>query len=410
MRPGDFDLPGLPGLPKPPGFDRLDPFQDHGHHHHHHDPIQDIVQSIYQPGGPLNLFDRGMHGPSLRNLPIMEIVDQIQDRMDRMSGDTYHARFGQGPGGRNPYEQLYQPSTSRELMDTLDRHRPFISGDGYVDKRDLRDYLRDNRDVISPRDRKNLVEVLANFDRIASSDGRRDTYRGISSGDMNAYVDQNYMRDAYLEHRRDRNDQRDHYRDGTPVPPPGRDRGEDPRYAPTDRNPRPRYPNDRVMTETDPTHNNHFRVEGDNIPLSQEEFKRFYNIPQDVDLLKFMNGKPNDGKVVDYWQAGVSGGLGGPKDPNHPELGLKWNDPNYHTLKYDFSRNLQQVMQYTRGMSEHDAKQFVFNFARTQVPVAESNGYKFNVVENETVTATGEGRTGTTDFVQDIGTKNIIQW
>jgi|AGTN01.2.fsa_nt_gi hypothetical protein len=404
MRPGDFDLPGLPKLP---GLDHLDPFRDHGHHH---DPIQDIVQSIYQPGGPLNLFDRGMHGPNMRNLPIMEIVDNIHHQMERMSGDTYHARYGQQGVQRNPYEQIYQPSTSRELMDTLDRHRPFISGGDYVDKRDLRDYLRESRDVISPRDRKNLIEVLANFDRIASSDGRRDTVRGISSGDMNAFVDQNQRRDQNIDQRRDRNVPHDRYPDGRPVPDVPRRQGEDPRYAPSDRGARSRNPNDRVMTETDPTHNNHFRVEGDNLPLSQEEFKRFYNIPQDVDLQKFMNGKPNDGKVVDYWQAGVSGGLGGPKDPNHPELGLKWNDPNYHTLKYDFSRNLEQVIKYTQGMSEHDAKQFVFNFARTQGAVAESNGFKLNVVENETVTSTGEGRTGTTDFIQDIGGKNIIQW
>jgi len=55
-------------------------------------------------------------------------------------------------------------------------------------------------------------------------------------------------------------------------------------------------------------------------------------------------------------------------------------------------------------------KQFMFNFARTQVPVAESKGYKFSKVENETVTASGEGQTSTVDFVQDIGTRNIIQW
>lgn len=414
MRPGDFDLPGLPGLPKPPGFDRLDPFQDHGHHH---DPIEDIVQSIYQPGGPLNLFDRGMHGPNVRNLPIMEIVDQIQDRMDRMSGDTYHARFGQGPGARNPYEQMYQPSTSYELMNTLDRHAPFINGadgfDGrgdnqYISKRELRNYLRDNRDAISPQDRKELTEILANFDRIASSDMRWDTGRGISGSDMNAFEDQNIFRDGYIEHRRDRYAQRDQYRGG-PGQPDGPSRPDD-RRPPTDRPPenppRPRYPNDRVMTETDPTHNNHFRVEGDNMPLSQEEFKRFYNIPQDVDLLKFMNGKPNDGKVTDYWQAGVSVGLGGRKEDGS----LKWNDPNYHTLKYDFTRNLQQVMQYTNGMSEHDAKQFVFNFARTQGQVFDANGFKLLKVENETVTAFGEGQTGTTDFVGDIGTGNKIQW
>lgn len=405
MRPGDFDLPGLP---KPPGLDHLDPFRDHGHH----DPIEDIVQSIYQPGGPLNLFDRGMRGPNVRNLPILEIVDQIHDQMDRMSGDTYHARFGQrGFGGsRNPYEQMYQPSTSYELMNTLDRHAPFINGadgfDGrgdnqYISKRELRNYLRENRNAISGQDRKELTEILANFDRIASSDKRWDTGRGISGDDMNAYEDQSIFRDGYIEHRRDRYARRDEYA----QPRPGDDRGQPPTDRPPEA-PRPRYPNDRVMTETDPAHHNHFRVEGDNMPLSQEEFKRFYNIPQDVDLLKFMNGKQNDGKVTDYWQAGVSVGLGGRKDDGS----LKWNDPNYHTLKYDFSRNLQQVMHYTNGMSEHDAKQFVFNFARTQMPVFESNGFKLLKVENETVTAFGEGAVGTTDFVGDIGTNNKIQW
>lgn len=400
MRPGDFNVPGLPELP---GLDRQDPFSDNGRNQ---DPFRDIVQSIYQPGGPLDLFDRRMNGPNLRNLPIMEVVDHVHDRMDRMMGDTYHARYGrQSAAQGNQYEQLYRPRTSRELMDTLDRHRPFVSDGAYVDKRDLRDYLRDNRDILSPRDRRNLIEVLGNFDRIASSDGRRDSARGISSSDMNAFVEQNRNRDRIIEQRQDRRRPYDRYPDGTPVPDVRRS-GDDPRYAPSDRGPRSRYPNDRVMTETDPAHNNHFRVVGENIPLSQEEFKRFYNIPQEIDLLKFMNGKPNDGQVTDFWEAGVAGGLGGRK----ADGSLKWNDPNYHTLKYDFTRNLQQIQKYSQGMNEHEMKQFMFNFARTQVPVAESNGYKFSKVENETVTASGEGQTSTVDFVQDIGTRNIIQW
>ncbi|MGD9682120.1 MAG: hypothetical protein AB7W16_13120 [Candidatus Obscuribacterales bacterium] len=174
----------------------------------------------------------------------------------------------------------------------------------------------------------------------------------------------------------------------------------------SDRVPRSRG-GDRVITQTRPERNNHYFADGADIPLSQEEFKKHYGIPMNVDLLKFMPGKPNDGHVTDFSRAPVMGGLGGRKDDGT----LKWNDPNYHTLKYDFSRNLEQVFKYMQGMSEEQAKEFAFNFARTQQPLFAAHGYNLQAVENEKVFASGQEGSGWTDFVASIGDRDMrINW
>ncbi len=164
---------------------------------------------------------------------------------------------------------------------------------------------------------------------------------------------------------------------------------------------------ERVITDTDSTRNGHFYAEGQDLELSQEAFKKHYGIPMEIDLLKFMQGKANNGQVTDFFQSPVSGGLGGRLENGE----LKWNDPDYHSLKYDFCRNFAQIFKYTEGMSEHEAKEFAFNFARTQKAVFEANGFDLQKIENEKVYSSGEGSEGWTDFVQDIGgTDSKINW
>lgn len=351
-------------------------------------PFDEIISQTYNGSANLAFFERNDYRNNF--LPSLEInfggAFAPENLYHRQSAGDFH--FG--------------PKTSHELMDSLEKHAAFINNGkdrNHITRKELENYLKRAGERLSPEERANLVQVLINFDDIAKADGK-DKGKGISYRDLNAYEWQNHRRDAMIQYHRDFRSMHEELAQmkAELAAFKGGDNTNQSRNEGSD--------NGRVITETRPDKNGHFYVDGADIALSQEKFKRHYGIPQEIDLLKFMPGKTNDG-VTDYWQSPVTVGLGGRK----PDGELKWNDPNYHTLKYDFSRNFAQVFKYTQGMNEEQQKEFAFNFARTQMAVFKANGFELHKVENEKVYSSGEGVSDWTDFVQDIGGKDPkINW
>lgn len=335
--------------------------------------------------------------------------------------------------------QLPEPRSPQRAAETLALHAGSMNTDGdptHLSRRELEQYLVQNGNRIHPQEAADLGFVLDNFDKFAGADGNNDP-RGITGRDIDAARRRDYPAGPRSPESWDRQQQqqaeqirmlqmqleylsmmlmsmsaRQPMLPGmTPgmAPETGPDRAIGDRSNRDNGNdgvPRNRAW-DRVITQTRPERNNHYFADGTDIPLSQEAFKQHYGIPMNVDLLKFMPGKANDGHVTDFSRAPVMGGLGGRKDDGT----LKWNDPNYHTLKYDFSRNLEQVFKYMQGMSEEQAKEFAFNFARTQQPLFAAHGYNLQAVENEKVFAAGQEGSGWTDFVASIGDRDMkINW
>lgn len=333
--------------------------------------------------------------------------------------------FQYGSGAHLP-----EPRSPRRAAETLALHAGSMNADGdptHLSRRELEQYLIQNGNRIHPQEAADLGFVLDNFDKFAGADGNNDP-RGITGRDIDTARRRDYPARSRSLESWDRQEQRQQAEQirmlqmqleylrmmlmamaaRQPMP---ESMGQGPSQERFPGRAIDNYGNrsvrsngsDRVITRTRPERNNHYFAEGADIPLSQEAFKQHYGIPMNVDLLKFMPGKPNDGKVTDFSQAPVMGGLGGRKDDGT----LKWNDPNYHTLKYDFSRNLEQVFEYMQGMSEEQAKEFAFNFARTQQPLFAAHGYNLQMVENEKVFASGREGSGWTDFVASIGDRDM---
>ena len=350
--------------------------------HGFNNAFESIVHQTYEPGSMGVFMDLAAKHGHHNDLPRLEIS----------FGDPFHSRMDGFANG----------TCATEVMNTLDRHAAFMNvgkDREHITRKELENYLKREGRHMNPEDRADLMEVLVNFDNIAAADGR-SRGKGISSRDVDTVIMREGRRERLYQayggmfeslHKQLRDMQNEL----------ASMRGEGRNDAPQAHN-----PNDRVIT--DKQANGHFAVEGkENIPLSQEEFKRHYGIPQEVDLLKYMPGKQNDGKVTPFWESPVTVGLGGRLEDG----GLKWEDPNYHTLKYDFSRNFAQIFQYSKGMNEDQQKEFAFNFARTQQTVFAANGFDLQKVDNEKVYSAGEGTEGWTDFVQDIGgTDSKINW
>ncbi len=143
------------------------------------------------------------------------------------------------------------------------------------------------------------------------------------------------------------------------------------------------------------------------MPLSQEEFKAHYGIPQNIDLTKFMRGKNNDGQVPNFWTSEVAAGLGGRDDNNN----LRWDNPAHHEASLDFQRNFAQLAEYFDKLPIHQQMEFTFNFARTQGEVLRSNGVSLLAADNEKIQIIENGATKYIDLVQDVDSdRKLLQW
>jgi hypothetical protein len=306
-------------------------------------------------------------------------------------------------------EQPEMLRTSRQLMTTLDRHAGGINigrHNDHLTKSELRNYLTRVGDNISPQDKADLCLVMRDFDQIARADGKQG--KGISYRDMAAFVQENRLEDrmimiqrqndrlreqnARLREELDRGDAGGYYR--------GDERGD---YRPGTQN---RQDSGRVITDkTGP--NGHYRAEGTELPLSQEEFKAHYGIPQNIDLTKFMRGKNNDGQVPNFWTSEVAAGLGGRDDNNN----LRWDNPAHHEASLDFQRNFAQLAEYFDKLPIHQQMEFTFNFARTQGEVLRSNGVSLLAADNEKIQIIENGATKYIDLVQDVDSdRKLLQW
>lgn len=361
-------------------------------------PFESIIHQTYEPGS-MNLFMDlpSYHKHGHRDLPGLEIS----------FGDPFHSHMERSVSGK----------CAAEVMNTLDRHAIFMNvgkDQEHITRKELENYLKREGRHLDPQDRADLTKVLVNFDNIAAADGR-SRGKGISSRDVDAVMLHEERRERLHNayggmfeslhmQLREMQEELAALRGEGNWNNPNR-RNDKPHDHGNKRNDAPPNPNDRVITEKQA--NGHYAIEGQDMPLSQEEFKKHYGIPMEIDLQKYMPGKANDGKVVPFWESPVTVGLGGRLENGN----LKWEDPNYHTLKYDFSRNFAQVFEFTKGMNEDQQKEFAFNFARTQQGVFAANGFDLHKVDNEKVYASGEGTEGWTDFVADIGGTNPrINW
>lgn len=358
-------------------------------------PFDDVVRDTFFSASAMHDRIR-LEGPLSPGFALHDIsIDFDDDIRDRRAPYVRHPETA--------YPSAIAERTSSELMMTLNRHMSGINigrHNDYVTREELHNYLVRVGDRINPQDRRDLEIIMGSFRRIADADGRK-AGKGISYQDMNAYMEKNAINDQYIQTYRElreiraENARLRELLEGRFDAAPHRSDGAGDRR------------DGRVITERRMDKNGHYFVDGADLPLSQEDFKRHYGIPMEIDLLKFMPGKPNDGQVTDYWTSGASVGLGGRTEDGR----LKWEQPDYHTLKYDFSRNFAQVFKYLQALPPEMQEEFAFNFARTQTAVFRANGYSLKVVENEKVFAQGAEHTGWTDFVQDIGSSEPrIQW
>lgn len=381
------DLPGLPGLGKPPGIDGLlDQFHDDMQSLN---PFDDILHATHGPGAPRD-FVRAV------NRSFSRAAFDLNNLTIDFDGDgrTDFSRFGRSGFGA-------ADRTSTELMGTLQSHWSGINigrHKDYITHEELNNYLVRVGDRIKPEDRRDLEIIMRSFRRISDADGRKAD-KGISYRDMSAYEFKNSAIDEIVLARRENQAlkvENQRLRDELER------RGENAQRP-------PEGGGGRVITERN--EHKHYNASGADIPLSQKVFKRHYGIPDHIDLLKYMPGKDLKGEMPNFSAiAGDLGGLGGHVIEDDPSSPLKWNTPEFHSLKYDFSRNFAQVWPYLKALPIDKQEEFAFNFARTQVEVFKANGYELVTVDNEKVYHTGKD-VAWIDFVEKVGDPaSKIQW
>ncbi|MBA3992537.1 MAG: hypothetical protein C0469_03350 [Cyanobacteria bacterium DS2.3.42] len=384
-------------------------------------PVAHIAEEFHSAlsgRNPMRELTNGFHENDLVENIFADVIDNTYGRsggernswrrspaiQDDFGIDYSHDRFV-----RNENSELLR--TSRQLMTTLDRHAGGINigrHSDHITKNELRNYLTRVGDNISPQDKADLCLVMRDFDQIARADGKQG--KGISYRDMAFYVMENQQDDRMImmhrqnERLREQNarlrEELDRGYLGGDQSGYGRgdDRGD---YRPTNQR-----DSGRVITDkTGP--NGHYRAEGADLPLSQEEFKAHYGIPQNIDLTKFMRGKNNDGTVPNFWTSEVAAGLGGRDDNNN----LRWDNPAHHEASLDFQRNFAQLAEYFDKLPIHQQMEFTFNFARTQGEVLRSNGVSLLAADNEKIQITESGVTKYIDLVQDVDSdRKLLQW
>ncbi|MCC7531766.1 MAG: hypothetical protein IT342_24900 [Candidatus Melainabacteria bacterium] len=364
------------------------------------DPIRDLTNRLGETDPSENIFadvvDRtyGRYGGDRnqwrRTAPIDDgfSIDFSNDRYDR--------RFGN--------HQLELHRTSRELMNTLDKHAGGINigrHKDHITRDELNNYLIRVGDNISPQDKADLLLIMRDFNEITRADGKKG--KGISYQDMATFVMLNQREDRMLMmHRQNERlrEQNAKLRDELRQLGGDNKRGDTSPSAPS------RKDSSKVITERKGDRGNYYAA-GDDLPLSQEEFKAHYGIPQNIDLLKFMKGKANDGKVPDFWTSDVAAGLGG-RDKNN---NLRWDNASHHEPSLDFQRNFAQLAEYFDRLPIEQQEEFTFNFARTQGAVLRAHGVSLLAVDNEKIQITERGTTKYIDLVQDVGSdRKLLQW
>lgn len=292
--------------------------------------------------------------------------------------------------------------SSRELMSTLSKHFGGINigrHNSHITKEEIGNYLVRAGDTISPRDRADLAMVAAKFETVKNADGRDN--KGISFNDMAHFVVSNRQYDHFImAHRENLRLQQENraLRDQLAQGSEKTDKPINSEQGRADGN---------VLTHRNGP-KNHYLSEGTNMELSQEAFKKHYGISEDIDLLKFMPGKANDGKVPNFWSSAVSAGLGGRSD----EGGLRWDDANnLSEVDKNFHRNLAQLADVYNKLPPQQQEEFFHNFARTQKPLMEAHGIKLLSVDNEKVQIHENGSTRYVDFIFSVGSpEKQLQW
>jgi hypothetical protein len=380
-----------------------------------HDPIANLVQNIHSTIG--------------RHDPVRELTNgfNFRDEADGIFGDVLESTYGRAGNQRDSWRRTPEiqddfgidyshdryihnmrpefDRTSRELMRTLDKHSGGINIGRHSDsitRSELKNYLVRVGDNIAPQDKADLLLVMRDFDQISRSSGK-DGGRGISYSDMAWYVVDNRRSDRAVLFDRQMDLMRNYYdttRQGLDQWNQAEDFTETGARGGTQEV-------GKIVTERNGP-NNHYRVEGAELALSPEVFKRHYGITEDLDFLKFMPGKANDGKVPSFWESEVAAGLGG-RDANG---GLRWDNPNHHEeLPLDFQRNFAQLAKYFDRVPIDKQEEFVLNFARTQEPLIRAHGGTLLAVDNEKIQIHMNGRTYYVDLVQDVGSsRKLLQW
>ncbi len=388
-----------------------DPVRDLARGFQQHDVVDDVFASVLNDAYGRHSEYHGRRPPQIHDgFSIDFSIDFGHDRHNHRH-HPHERRDRQNPDDLQNSDYGFAPlefnRTSSELMRTLHAHLSELNVGKHRDsvtRDELRNYLVRSGDYISPQDKTDLLLVMRNFDRIAMSDGREG--KGITFKDMALFVVENQREDriVMIERQNERlihtNARlRNEINSGRPQDG-GRDGG-DPRQTG-----RTVTDGGRVITERNGP-NQHFLVSGADMPLSQEEFKAHYGIPQNIDLLKFMPGKPNDGEVPNFWSSEVAAGLGGRDDGK-----LRWDNPNkLDDPALNFQRNNAQLAEYFKRLPIDQQTEFIFNFARTQEPLFRAHGIYLQSVENETVSILEHGQAKRIDLVQDVNSDHkLLQW
>lgn len=366
----------------------------------------DVIQQTFGRGGVDRNFWRRQ--PEIRDdFSIDFSIDFANDRYDRGGRGHFGDRENFGDRGnlrdRSHYadrdygqqENVDLFRTSRELMSTLDKHGPFINSGKHNDRiseKELKNYIERVGHLIPQQELADLMLIKNNFKQISRMDGHKE----ISYSDMAYFVMANRDNDRMI--RADRQQRNSDYASNN------NDMGWTKPTEVQNQRREVQQPSRIVTSPNAPAE--HFRVEGADIALSQEEFKAHYGIPKEIDLTKFMRTKANDGQVPNFWNSKVAAGLGG-RDGDD----LRWNNADHHDPALDFQRNFAQLSEYFDKLPPDQQVEFAFNFARTQGDVLRMHGVKLLAVDNEKIQITEDGSTHYVDFVQDVGSvKHLLQW
>ncbi len=294
------------------------------------------------------------------------------------------------PRGHYVPEQHDGPSTARELglllmanwkdLDHGDKGNKLTSNEIYA-------YLGKHQGQLDPQSEKDLRYIADHMQMIGGKDGV------ISQMDLVKYMSENQWNDQLILMRREFEDRIRHLEEENARLRQG--------GKPTEHVEAPKRPGDAPPEHTESG------ISNINSP-EQVAFRQKYGIPDNVDLTKFATGKANDG-VVGMPPPNV--GLMGLKDEAHPEQGRKWDDPNFHSAKYDTCRNLGQVIGYMDGLSEEQQKTFMEDFLKLQAPVIQADGYRTGNIYKESIEINGVKK----DTVRALGAEGApkfdqIQW
>ncbi len=349
--------------------------------------FEDVIATAYGRSGNRNQWRR----PD----PIQDdfSIDYSRDRNNQNRYDQYD-RYES-----NPNLDIHRSPS--ELMNTLGRHANGITqgrNNDCITRNQLENYLARKGESLTSQDLVDLMMIKRDFGKIA----RADREWGISYSDMARFSSRGRGRNEDQEDSMNRRLLEENARLRSELDRLGRGNEREDDYSYTPR----MQDGENIITErTGP--NGHLYAAGADLPLSQEEFKRHYNIPENIDLTKFMRGKQNDGSVPNFWTSDVAAGLGGRDDNNN----LRWDNAGHHEPALDFQRNFAQLAEIFKALPIDEQITFTLNFARTQGDVLRSHGITLLAADNEKIQIHENGVTKYIDLVQDVESdRKLLQW